>query len=71
MDAPYRKRRLSIFRSINIAAFFLETKLALHITSFMIAIHFQGLSAAYNECDFLDFDILVTQHFKSAYLRFY
>jgi len=45
-----------MFRIINITAFFLKTKL--HNTSFMIAIHCQGLSAAHNECDFLDFDIL-------------
>ena len=40
-------------------------------TCFNVPVHCQGLSAACNECHFLDFDILVIYHFKSAYLRFY
>jgi len=34
-------------------------------------VHRQGLSAACNECHFLDFDILIIYHLKSAYLGFY
>jgi len=34
-------------------------------------VHCQGLSAAWHESHFLDFDILVIYHFKSVYLRFY
>ena len=35
------------------------------------AICCQGYLAAYNECEFFDFDILVIYNFKSAYLKFY
>jgi len=35
------------------------------------SIHGQGLSAAYNESDFLDLDSIVRYHFKSVHLRFH
>ena len=57
------------FRFINIITLFSEAKF--YNTTFIITIYYLGLLVAYNECDFLDFDILVLYHFKFAYLRFY
>src|SRR6218665_2964814 len=55
--------------NIGLTLFLKKTKF--QDTSFNMPVHFQGLSAACNECYFLDFDILFIYHFKSAYLRFY
>ena len=61
---------MSTFRFTNNITLFLK-KTKFQDTSFNMPVHCQGLSAAYNECHFLDFDILVIYHFKSANLRFY
>lgn len=42
-------------------------KVTLHNTT----IGCQGLSSAYSDYDFLNFDVLTVQHFKLVYLRSY
>jgi len=64
------KLLMSTFRFTNNITLFLK-KTKFQDTSFNMPVHCQGLSAACYECHFLDFDILATYHFNSAYLRFY
>ena len=59
---------MSTFRFTNDITLFLRKKF--QDTSFNMPVHCQGLSAACNERHFLDFDILIIYHFKSAYLTF-